>query len=53
MWVNRVLRWTSIPQAAGAAGKGSRARWSIWEQLRDDPGAQALRAQWESRWDEF
>jgi hypothetical protein len=28
-------------------------RFSVWEQLADDPGAQILRTQWEARWGEF
>ena len=29
------------------------ARTSVWERLKDDAGARALRAGWEARWDEF
>ena len=40
---------------AGAAlqsgNPGSSA--SVWSRLAGDPAAAALRAQWESRWDEF
>ena len=28
-------------------------RFSVWDKLADDPGAQMLRAEWESRWDAF
>ncbi len=31
----------------------ARPRFSAWERLAGDPGAAALRAQWEARWDEF
>jgi hypothetical protein len=31
----------------------TQARRSVWDQLSGDPGAAALRAQWEARWDEF
>jgi|GEM_PF-3386618 hypothetical protein len=26
---------------------------SFWQEIADDPGAAALRARWEARWDEF
>jgi hypothetical protein len=29
------------------------ARRSVWEEIAEDPGAAALRARWEARWDEF
>lgn len=28
-------------------------RFSVWDQLADDPGAQSLRSEWEARWDAF
>jgi hypothetical protein len=39
-----------LPPKSSATRPGA---FSVWEQLAGDPGAQALRAQWESRWDEF
>lgn len=28
-------------------------RFSVWDRLRDDPAAQAVRAQWEAKWAAF
>lgn len=47
--VSRLFRWT----IGGGGAVAEPDRWSVWEQLRGDPGAAALRAEWESRWDEF
>ncbi|MBI2759819.1 MAG: hypothetical protein HYX51_00125 [Chloroflexi bacterium] len=44
------------PAPAGArvqAVASAPVRNSVWERLAGDPGAQALRSQWEARWDEF
>lgn len=32
---------------------GRATRRSVWQELAHDPGAAALRARWEARWDEF
>lgn len=39
--------------AAVALPEAEERAFSVWEQLAGDPGAQAMRAQWESRWEEF
>ncbi len=46
--IARLFRW-----GAGGSATATPERWSVWEQLKGDPGAEALRAEWESRWDEF
>lgn len=38
---------------SAAVAPAPRAASSVWERLAGDPGAAALRAQWEARWDEF
>ena len=65
-WLNRLLRRGAQQDAdepidGGSAAGGiavatrdsSEARRSVWNDLAGDPGAAALRAQWEARWDEF
>ncbi len=44
--ITKLFRW-------GGGTTATPERWSVWEQLKDDAGAAALRAEWESRWDEF
>jgi hypothetical protein len=42
-----------IAPVAAAATAAPAPRFSAWQKLAGDPGADALRAQWEARWDEF
>ena len=65
-WLNRLLR-RGAEQHVDASTEGGRTtdgaaiatadapapRRSVWDELAGDPGAAALRAQWEARWDEF
>lgn len=48
---------TLPPTEAGSVDptepSGRATRRSVWQELADDPGAAALRARWEARWDEF
>lgn len=43
----------STPSVAATAPLQAVPRFSVWEQLAGDPAAVAVRAKWESRWDEF
>jgi len=47
----REARIPVVPATTAAAEPPP--RFSAWERLAGDPGADALRAQWEARWDEF
>lgn len=64
MWLGRLFRrgggredeleGEPVAAAAVAVAEPEPApRFSVWDRLADDPAAQALRAQWEARWDEF
>jgi hypothetical protein len=63
-WLNRLTGRKDTPVVAEtAAMPGFSASelpdlpaeriFSVWDKLKDDPGARVLRAEWEARWDAF
>ncbi|MCL6649009.1 MAG: hypothetical protein K6U89_11810 [Chloroflexi bacterium] len=44
---------SSTLSVAATAPLQAAPRFSVWERLAGDPAAAAVRAKWESRWDEF
>jgi len=43
----------SAPDPPASVQPSPPSRRSLWEEIAEDPGAAALRARWEARWDEF
>ena len=49
----RIALATGVNTGAARESGSPASSASVWSRLTGDPAAAALRAQWESRWDEF